>query len=85
MSLQPPDDFALDVENAASANQQLDSEEHPPDENQDQNWLTIRRRCELCKQRKVCLSALTVMKIHSISDSSNGVFTMSQTSYYARV
>jgi hypothetical protein len=21
---------------------------------QDQNWLTTRRRCELCKQRKVC-------------------------------
>lgn len=24
------------------------------EESQEQNWLTIRRRCELCKQRKVC-------------------------------
>lgn len=85
MSLQPTDDFALDVENAASANQQLDSEEHPPDENPDQNWLTIRRRCELCKQRKVCLSALIKLRIHSISDSSSGVCTMSQANYYALV
>lgn len=48
----------------ASASQQHDSEDQPPDENPEQNWLTIRRRCELCKQRKVCGSAAITTRIH---------------------
>ncbi|TVY25090.1 putative transcriptional regulatory protein [Lachnellula hyalina] len=43
------------VEYSTSGLQHHDSdlEDQPPNENQEQNWLTIRRRCELCKQRKV--------------------------------
>jgi len=48
------------VEYSTSGLQHHDSdlEDQPPNENQEQNWLTIRRRCELCKQRKVRVSAI---------------------------
>jgi len=30
-----------------------EGEDNNPNHKEDQNWLTLRRRCELCKQRKV--------------------------------
>ncbi|TVY45600.1 Depudecin biosynthesis cluster-specific transcription activator [Lachnellula occidentalis] len=59
MSLQPVINADVDadagVECSTSVVQHHDSdyEDQPPGENQEQNWLTVRRRCELCKQRKV--------------------------------
>ncbi len=33
----------------------LEPEDDPPNQENEPNWLTVRRRCELCKQRKVRL------------------------------
>ena len=52
-------DADADVGYSTSVYQEHDSEDQPPIENQEQSWLTIRRRCELCKQRKVRILAVT--------------------------
>jgi hypothetical protein len=46
----------IEPENSSPSFVQPEVEEDVPEQEelQDQNWLTIRRRCELCKQRKVC-------------------------------
>lgn len=44
------------------SNQEAD--EDAPNQEGDQHWLTIRRRCELCKQRKVRLSNSSASGAH---------------------
>lgn len=55
MSPTPVIEQQVEVETSTATAIQPDVEEQSQDANpeQEQNWLTIRRRCELCKQRKV--------------------------------
>lgn len=55
MSPTPVIEQQVEAENSTATAPQPDVEEqsHDPNPEQEQNWLTIRRRCELCKQRKV--------------------------------
>jgi len=48
-----------DIQNEEAGEDDDDDEAPPQEKDRDQNWLTIRRRCELCKQRKVRLSSIS--------------------------
>ena len=57
MSLSPVN--LLDIAGSLPDPPILEPEENAENQdNNDPNWLTIRRRCELCKQRKVRLSTV---------------------------
>jgi hypothetical protein len=53
MSPSPVDNFDPDVSTPSAPAPRPESENDT--QNIDQYWLTLRRRCELCKQRKVRL------------------------------